>query len=178
MNKVELGAGLEVRFAPDDSGTFSGYASVWQKRDAYGDTIERGAFAKSLADHAAAGSQVLMLRGHDINDVIGVWDSLAEDDVGLKASGRLVLETRSGAETHALMKAHAISGLSIGFHPVRTSKQTKGRLVHEINLVEISVVPRPAQHLARIHAVREQGHPKPFERLAQDIRDLTSKLKV
>lgn len=176
--QLEKAAGIEVRFAPDAAGTFSGYAAVWGKRDAFGDVLQPGAFAKSLAAHKANGTRVLMLRGHDPSEVIGTWQGVQEDATGLRVDGRLVLETRSGAEAYALMKAEAIDGLSIGFRTIRaTATQGGGRLVHELDLIEVSLVACPAQPAARITGIRSIPEHPALAGLASDIRRATARLK-
>lgn len=104
----------EVRFATDDAGTFTGYASVFGEPDSYGDTVKRGAFRKTLRERKATGGPA-MFWNHDSNQPIGVWTELVEDERGLKVTGKLVTETAKGAEALALLKAGAVNGLSIGF---------------------------------------------------------------
>jgi HK97 family phage prohead protease len=173
--QLERHAGIECRFAPSETGTFYGYAAIWNKRDAFGDTLQPGAFARSLAAHVASGTRVLMLRGHDPSDVIGTWRVLQEDVTGLHVDGRLVMETRSGAEAYHLMRAQALDGLSIGFQTVRATGQRGGRLVHEVRLIEISLVARPAQASARIMAVRSLSDPGAAG-FAAYIRDCAAKI--
>lgn len=55
---------LEVK-ALTDEGTFEGYGSVFNNVDSYGERVAAGAFAKSLAQHAKAGTSPLMLWQHD-----------------------------------------------------------------------------------------------------------------
>jgi len=143
---------VEVRFATDESGTFEGYASVWNETDSYGDTIKPGAFKRTLSKRGAAPS---MFWNHDPDQPIGVWTDLAEDARGLKVKGKLVTETVRGAEALALLKAGAISGLSIGFRAVRSERGPNGgRVLTEIELVEISLVSLPAASKARITNVK------------------------
>lgn len=175
--RTEKSAGVELRFAPNEAGTISGYAAVWNRRDSYGDIVQRGAFAASLARHKAEGTRVLMLKGHDPNAIVGTWGDIREDDKGLVVNGSLVLESRDGADAHALLKARAMDGLSIGFRTVRaTPAPGGGRLVHEMELIEISLVGRPSQGLARIAAVRSADNPG-LAGLASIIRRCAGTLK-
>ena len=175
---VEKAAGVEVRFAPDEAGTFAGYAAVWGKRDAFGDVVQPGAFAKSLAAHKAAGTRPLMLKGHDPNAVIGTWDSVTEDATGLKVSGRLVLDATEGRDAYALMKAQAIDGLSIGFRTVRaTPAPGGGRIVQEMELIEVSLVARPAQPAARVLNVRSAPSNPVAAGLAAHLRAAAARIK-
>lgn len=176
MADMERSVGLELRFAPDQAGVVTGYAAVWNRRDVFGDLVQPGAFARSLAAHRAAGTRPLMLRSHDPRLIVGTWQDISEDATGLKVTGTLVLESRDGADTHALLKAGAMDGLSIGFRTRRaTPAKGGGRLVHQVDLFEISLVGRPAQHLARVASVRAAPD---FPGLAADIRRFTAQLRV
>jgi HK97 family phage prohead protease len=156
---------LEVRFAPGDQGTFTGRASVFgDPPDRYGDVIAPGAFQRSLEEHKAAGTSPLMLWSHDLSEPIGVWTSVRETRSALEVEGRLVLETQRGAEAYALMKAGAINGLSIGFISRKSeARKGGGRVLKDLDLVEVSLVSVPAASRARILSVksprREPAHP-------------------
>ncbi len=141
----------EVRFSTtDEAGTFTGYASVWGEADAYGDTIKRGAYTRTIKRMRPA-----LLWAHDTRQPIGVWSDLVEDDRGLKVTGKLVTETRQGAEALALLKAGAVNGLSIGFRAIRSERGPNGgRVLTEIELPEISIVVMPAAAKARVTSVR------------------------
>ena len=145
----------EVKFATDDEGVITGLASLWDEPDAYGDVIKKGAFAKTLKEHKSAKTRPLFRYEHRSDEVIGVWDSIAETDAGLEVKGRLVLETQRGREAHALLKAGAISGLSIGFRSRGATRGPNGaRILTDIELVEISLVSSPAASRARVSSVK------------------------
>lgn len=149
----------EVRFATDEAGTFSGYASVWNEPDSFGDTIKRGAFAKTISQRGKAGGPS-MFWNHNPDQPIGVWTEIVEDERGLKVSGKLVKETRMGAEALALMKAGAVNGLSIGFRARKSERGPNGgRVLTDIELVEISLVSLPAASKARITSVKGAAGP-------------------
>lgn len=150
---------VEVKFATNEAGTVSGYASVFGgEPDTYGDVIAPGAYAASLAEHKAAGTRPLLLWQHDTAEPVGVWEALEEDDHGLKVSGRLVLETTRGRDTYALLKAGALNGLSIGYR-VRDFERRPGggRLLKQIDLIEISLVSVPAETRARLTSVKSDA---------------------
>jgi len=142
----------EVRFAiTDEVGTFEGYASVFGEPDSYGDTIKPGAFKKAVS----AKSKPAMFWQHDQREPIGAWLDLAEDTRGLKVKGKLVTEVPRAAAAHALIKAGALNGLSIGFR-ARASERgpNGGRVLTDIELIEISLVSLPAASKARITGVK------------------------
>lgn len=149
MTTETLPASLaELRFADGKDGVITGYAAVFNGLpDTYGDVIAPGAFARTLAEHKTADTRPLMLWQHDPSQPIGVWEDVREDGRGLAVKGRLVLETRAGAEAYALLKAGALSGLSIGFRTRKAETRAGGgRLLKAADIIEISLVSRPAPH--------------------------------
>jgi HK97 family phage prohead protease len=145
----------ELRFADTDAGTFEGYAARFGPADAFGDVWQRGAFAETLTEHRAGGTKPLMLWSHDPAEPIGVWDDVREDQTGLLVKGRLILEVRRAREARSLMQAGAATGLSVGFRTRRAdARQGGGRTVRAVDLIEISLVARPAQPLARVTGMR------------------------
>ena len=165
---------LEVKFATDEAGTLSGYASVFEgDPDSYGDVIARGAFTRSLAEHKAAGSAPLLLWQHDPSEPIGVWLALREDATGLHVSGRLILETRRGQEAYALLKAGALNGLSIGFRTRASERRNGGgRVLQDLELIEISLVSIPAASRARVTGVKAAQADNPAAMGAANHRSL------
>jgi HK97 family phage prohead protease len=146
--------GLTVRAA--DDGTVEGYGSVFGMKDVYDDVIQPGAFAASLAGHRADGTMPAMLWQHDPSEPIGVWTDMAEDEKGLRVKGRLVLESERGRAAHALLKAGALNGLSIGFMAKEWSydRDSEVRTLTGIDLWEVSMVTFPAQRQARVTSVK------------------------
>ena len=122
--------------------SIEGYASLFGVKDLSGDTIVRGAFARSLQGRGA--QSVKLLYQHDAAEPIGVIEAAQEDVRGLFIAGELNLETQRGAEAHALLAQGALTGLSIGFNVVTAEKQARGeRLLKEIDLWEVSLVTFP-----------------------------------
>jgi hypothetical protein len=140
--------------APD--GSFEGYGSVFNIVDSQADVVAPGAFRRTLAEHRRAGTMPAMLWQHDAREPIGVWESIGEDATGLRVRGRLVLETRRGGEAYALMKAGAITGLSIGYVAVESARDERRgvRTLLDVNLLEVSPVTFPAQSAARISRIK------------------------
>ena len=159
--------------AVSESGEFEGYASVFNKEDLAADVVLPGAFAESLKTRAA--DRVKMLRQHDTSEPIGIWTSLTEDPVGLKATGKLILGTAKGRETYELLKAGALDGLSIGFKTRRDRFDAKRRVrfLEEIDLREISLVTFPMMESALISAVKSDNS---NARLIRAITDLKKRV--
>lgn len=160
-----LSFGLELKEL-SDAGEITGYGAVFNNVDEYGDRIVPGAFAKSLAKHAASGSMPMMLWNHNPNDPIGVWTEMAEDKKGLKVKGRLVMEVARAKEVYALLKAGAMKGLSIGYRTVADQIEGNVRMLKELDLWEVSPVTFPANAKAGITGVK-----------AADIADFARRLR-
>lgn len=154
---IETGAqiALDVKAIQDD-GTFEGYASRFGEVDLGRDAVQSGAFAKSLKVLPA--SRVKMLREHNRSEPVGVWMEIAEDAVGLRVKGRLILDTLRGKETYALMKAGALDTMSIGYRTKasRLDKVKGVRLLDEVELHEISIVTFGMLPTANVTAVKSQ----------------------
>lgn len=150
-----LACPLTLRQAGED-GAVEGYGSVWGVRDSYDDVVAKGAFAASLAAHRGEGTMPALLWQHDPDEPIGVWSQMVEDETGLKVAGQLVLDTARGREAHALLKAGALNGLSIGFVSRQWSydRESEVRTLTEIDLWEVSLVTFPANGKARITGVK------------------------
>ena len=163
---------LQVK-AVNEDGTIEGYGSVFGVPDSYDDIVARGAFAKSLVDHKAAGTMPAMLWQHEADEPIGVWTDMVEDARGLLVKGRLALEVSKGKEAHALLKMGALTGLSIGFVSKEWSydADTDIRTLTAVDLWEVSLVTFPANAQSRITNVKsadELSAPKDAERILRD----------
>ena len=142
--------------AIDADGRFAGYASLFNRLDSGGDIVMSGAFARSLARR---GARIRLLFQHDPKEPVGLWESLVEDGRGLFARGRLVPGVPRAEALRRLIESRALDGLSIGFRTVRASRAPGGgrRLLHEIDLHEISIVTFPMLEEARIASSRSAG---------------------
>jgi HK97 family phage prohead protease len=151
METKQLGLdALELKFV--DSGMqFAGYASIFGGVDAYGDTIQPGAYAETLKKR----SRPIRMRWNHWGDVIGKWTTLKEDKKGLYVEGELTPGHSKAADVYASLKHGAIDGLSIGYR-VKAFEQLDNdrRLLKQIDLVEISVVEEPADLGAKIGEVK------------------------
>lgn len=143
---------LEIKNIEDD-GTFEGYASVFGNIDSHGDRVISGAFAESIFKKKAG--EIAMLWQHRADEPIGVWTGFYEDERGLRATGRLILDTQRGREAYALMKAGAIRGLSIGFVTLEEREGNDNvREIVKVDLWEVSVVTFPSNTEANVMGVR------------------------
>jgi HK97 family phage prohead protease len=147
-----LTAPFEVK-ALGDTGSFSGYASVFGNVDLGGDIVERGAF-KELA--TTPDGQVVILNQHDMRQPVGKA-SVKEDDRGLYFEGQLLLSVAKAREVYELMKAGIVSGMSIGYDVLSGGAEVTNagvRKLKSLKLWEISVVTFGMNPLAGIESVK------------------------
>jgi HK97 family phage prohead protease len=133
----------------EESGTFYGYASVFNVTDQQKERVAPGAFRKTLEQCHQQQLWPKLLWQHDPTQPIGTWIDIREDNIGLFVHGKLLMSVQKGLEAHALLKAQALNGLSIGFTPVEShiDVTTQCRVLTAVNLHEISLVTYPAnQH--------------------------------
>lgn len=150
-----LNVPFELKEVQED-GTFKGYGAIFGNVDLGRDRIHKGAFAETLKLVKEGKRKIKMLWQHDRHQPIGVYPVLKEDDAGLYLEGKLVLEVQRAKEAHALMKADALGGLSIGFRTKRYDIDTDERVrnLYELDLHEVSPVTFPMNEEATITAVK------------------------
>ncbi|EEY97780.1 phage prohead protease, HK97 family [Acinetobacter johnsonii SH046] len=148
---------LEIKAVQED-GFFSGYGAVFGNVDWYNDVILHGAFQKSLQRWEEKGKMPPVLWNHNDGEPIGVYTNIYEDEKGLFVEGRLLIDDVPRAKsTHALLKAGAIDGLSIGYKTKKANQQTNGiRELIELDLGEISIVTMPANEESLITSVKSK----------------------
>ena len=154
----------ETKYAPlniksvQNNGTFEGYASLFGVADLGNDIVVPGAFRETLKARGTSG--IKMLYQHDPHQPIGAWLEVREDRKGLYVKGRVLPDIEKGRDVLSLMRAGILDGLSIGFKTLdgKRCRRTGIRLLHKIDLWEISVVTFPMQHQARITNVKKRKH--------------------
>lgn len=177
MNYLTKAVPLELK-SITDTGTFSGYGSVFGNVDKGGDIVEAGAFEKSLKVWSSSGRTVPTLWQHKTDEPIGHWPELKEDDHGLLGGSELWVDDAPYARVaHKGMKTKSITGLSIGYRVKRGEPDKKNgtfRLL-ELDLVEISVVTNPMNDDARVADVKsllEAGRLPSLPEFEEFLRDV------
>jgi HK97 family phage prohead protease len=170
--KNKLVRPFEVKSVRDD-GVFEGIASPFGELDSYRDIVMPGAFNASLKTFEGKGRKVPMLWQHNPRQPIGVYTSIKETNDHLYVVGECNMKVQQGRECHALMDQGALTGLSIGYDPIRTEWDEKSeiRKLFELDLWEISPVTFPAADSARVTLVKslaEAGSLSDCEALLRD----------
>lgn len=151
--RKRFGAKLAIK-SLDGEGRFAGYASVFDIVDSQKDIILRRAFMRTLSGRSA---EIKLLWQHRQDEPIGVFDRIFEDARGLYVEGRLLLNVARAREAYSLLKEGAVSGLSIGYSPVKfaTDARTGVRKLADVDLWEISLVTFPANEAAGVTVVKQ-----------------------
>jgi len=158
---------VEFKAMDETSGTIEGYASTFGNIDRHGDIIAKGAFTGGTA-------KVPVFALHDPAQTVGVG-KVSEDEKGLKINIKLALDAKSenlrkrAEEYYDLARMGIVERMSIGFAPIETDfeqRKIKGkdhvvRVIKKVDLMEVSLVPIPANDKARITQVKTYGEPEP-----------------
>jgi len=123
---------------------FAGYAALFGIADGAGDVIAKGAFARAIAETKG----LPLYWQHRPGQRIGTVESLAEDARGLRVIARI---DNPDARAGQALARRAVSGLSFGYRARGYRRTAKGRLLEDIDLLEVSLVTHPLQHGARVH---------------------------
>ena len=130
---------FELSGVDEEQGIFEGYASVFGVLDSDGDIVDRGAFAKTIAEGMA----------NDRLLPVGKTLELREDDIGLYIKG-YISPTSMGKDVRILVRDRVLKELSIGYMVKRYTVRADARHLEEIELLEISVVTWAANSSAKI----------------------------
>lgn len=151
---------LQIKSVDGDQGIFEAHAAVFGNVDSEGDIIEPGAFARTLAEGAAAGGVKILAMHNDRLLPVGKSLELREDDVGLYVRGYLS-NTAMGSDMRQLVRDGVIDELSIGYDPkVYEYDADRYRHLKDVELLEISLVPWAANNQAKIISYKGGGEPQ------------------
>jgi HK97 family phage prohead protease/HK97 family phage major capsid protein len=150
---------LSIKTADDETGTFTGLASVFDNLDAHGDIVRRGAFTKSIT----SGQPIPLLWEHKADDprnYVGDVIEAVETAEGLQIIGKFDTATEHGAAAYRNVKGRRVSGLSIGYTIRNATKNAHGaNELTDVELIEVSVVARGANDRALVTAVKTNSQP-------------------
>lgn len=155
---IRIAPALEVEVKAAGDGWIEGYASTFGgKPDRSGDIVAKGAFARTLAEHAREGTTPAMLWSHQIEVPIGRWTAMHEDREGLYVAGKINLKTARGREAFEHIAAGDAGAFSIGYLIQEGGRKYNGDgsfTLIDVDLVEVSIVAVPANPRARIATVK------------------------
>ncbi len=155
-----------------EEGQFEGHAAIFGKPDMFNESIEKGAFTKTLKEK----KQFPVLWYHDFRSPVGIADADI-DQKGLHVIGQLNLDVQMAREKLALMKQKAIRGLSIGFRTLQDKWEKGVRYLLEIKLFEISLATFQVHPKALVRNVKALGFENHLESL-QVIEEYLKEVKA
>lgn len=163
--------GIEFKASSEEKGVIEGYAATFGNLDRHGDIIQKGAFTGSR-------KKIPIFGMHNPREGIGTG-TVTEDEKGLKIRIKLAVDNTDSAilreralEYYAMAKEGIIERMSIGFATLDREwikKKVDGverhiRLIKKVDLMETSLVPIPANDLARVTSVKSaDADDKPAE---------------
>lgn len=155
----------------NDTSVIEGYASVFQIADNQNDIVAPGAFKSSLNNH------VKLLWQHDATKPIGLVTFMREDQYGLHIAAEINIQTKEGSDAKHLVKQGAVSGLSIGFEIKEYSYNQDGyRVIHDLNLMEVSIVTFPANNMAMINQIKSSDYR--YQQAIENLEQLIMQLSI
>lgn len=155
----------------NEAGFFSGYASVFNVLDNHSDIILKGAFAKSILKKKL--KDIKLLWQHKVDEPIGYFTLIKENEEGLYVEGRLLInDLQRAKEAYVLLKNGAIDGLSIGYSVKESHFDTNknARIIKSLELFEISLVTFPANESAGVTHIKNSV-PQTLREFEQFLRD-------
>jgi uncharacterized protein len=169
-------AALERKTVSDTgAGEIEGLASTYGNVDLQDDEMQPGALDKTVSDWQGSKSKVPLLdwHGDSLSRLIGSVTALASTAQGLWFRAGFGSDAES-QRARQLVKDGHLSGVSIGYLPIRQSWKTVAgkavRALHEVKLLEISLTPVPANPEAVLTSVKSfNGGPADA---AGDLADL------
>ena len=159
---------FQVKESDDDSMTIKAYGSVFGNLDSDNDTIQKGAYTKTIKENGPDGrDMVKLVAQHDISRPIAKITSMKEDDYGLLITAKFGDWTDSN-DYYKMMKAGVINELSVGFKAIEKEENEKGGYdIKEIKLFEISAVTVAANDKAVVMDVKSNDPLK----LVKQVKD-------
>lgn len=139
----------EVKSAADGKLTVKGYASTFSDRDRHDDVIDPYAFDASIEQYM---QNPKLLAFHDHSRPIGKATEVTIDEKGLYVIGE-ISNADSVKDIRQQIEEGVLSSFSIGgyFHRQLVNGQ---KMIHQVDLVEISVVAVPANPYASFTVVK------------------------
>jgi HK97 family phage prohead protease len=118
-----------------------------------------------------------LLENHDMSQLRGVVNALADSDAGLEFEATLA-DTRASKDAVALLKAGAYDSVSVGANPVQFKYDKAGvMVVAKAQLIELSLVAVPAFSEAVITEIAASADPEESE-IEEETLDTPEEEKV
>ena len=163
---------LRVKAFDIKEGIIKAYVTTWGNEDLVGDIIAEGAADKFIEGFNKSGESLKMLFEHSYSSIIGQWNDFEADAKGLLATGELYKGVSKADDVKIYLEKGAVGAVSIGFMSTDYEElETGGRLFHQIDLFETSVVISPANPQAQIVSAKTSDGLIDIRKLETILRD-------
>lgn len=161
---------VELKASEEERGVIEGYASTFGNIDRHGDIIAKEAFKGGR-------TKVPIFGMHNPREGIGVG-VVTEDEKGLYIKMKLAVDNQDSdilrdraREYYAMSKEGIIEKMSIGFITQEADYEQRKiqgkdrtiRVIKKVDLMEVSLVPIPANDKARVTTVKALGEDEEFK---------------
>lgn len=147
-------------------GQFTAYASIFGNVDAYGEVVDKGAFANTLDEWAAKDAPIPVYWAHQMSNPamnLGSVLEAKEDDKGLLVKAQLdIAGNPTASYVYELLKAKRVDQMSFAFDVLGAKagedpQDNESDAVHltELKLHEVSVVPIGANQETEVLDVKQ-----------------------
>ena len=171
MERVYVPA-TEIKMLEDENDTdhfvVEGLGAAFGNIDRVDDIIEKGAFRKTLVNRK---TNIKMLFNHNSDDLMGVWTTAIEREDGLFVKGIMHKEDPLAQRMKRLIDMGALDSMSIGFRVKDYIIDDGIRVIKEMDLHEVSLVPFPANEEAAIMGVKSVDDVQTWTK--KDIEELS-----
>jgi uncharacterized protein len=134
---------LKLIDVDDQKGIVKGYFSSFGNIDAVKDTIQQGAYSKTIKEWGPNGkSRIKYLWMHDTNQPIGKLLELYEDEIGEVFTAKLSVNTTKGRDAYEFYKDGVITEHSVGIDVIKSDYDPDKslRTIKEVRQYEGSAV--------------------------------------
>lgn len=158
-----------------DSGQFEAIVSVFGNKDSYGDVVQPGAFADTLAEWKASGNPIPVYYSHRMDDPdynIGYVIDAKETDQGLWVKAQIDTDPAAtkATQVHRLLKGRRLTQFSFAYDVIEgapAKSETLGDYysLDKLKLYEVGPTPIGANQETELLAVKSAA--QVAERLAE-----------
>lgn len=124
-----------------------GYSSLWSSKNSHREIFLKGAYAKSIDERGPSSNSaqpIKFLRQHEQSDVLSLFETLEEDDLGLKFRTKPLDPIDSADRVLIQLRSGTLNNYSNGFLPVWDKAEYDEKedtiIYREAKLFEISTV--------------------------------------
>ena len=161
--------GFQVNKFDVKKGEIEAVVTSFKNYDTVNDRIKTGALDDFLKEFDGG---LQMLFQHDKNEIIGEWKEFEIKGDLVIGKGEIYPEVSRGADTIALISRGQIGATSIGFRAGDYQENEKGGYdFSKIELVEVSMVKRPANPKAQLISAKNDDGTIDVKSLEKLLRD-------